>query len=72
MVGFPLQVDLTSLTGEAADTRTADPFDTLVSFIRNVLGLKGTKNNCAYGDTGTIHVITIILWFCCGAFSFYM
>ena len=55
---------MTSLTGEAVDTRTADPFDTLVSFIRNVLGLKGTKNNCAYGDTGTIHVLTIILWFC--------
>ena len=43
--------------GKEIDTNNADPCSTLVSFLRDVVGLKGTKDNCAYGDTGASNVI---------------
>ena len=54
---FFILIDNATCLGELVDTSNADPCCTLVSFIRDVVGLKGTKDNCAFGDTGASNVI---------------
>jgi len=45
------------INGKQVDTTGFDPCDSLVSFIRDRAGLKGTKSNCEYGCTGACSVV---------------
>jgi len=45
------------INGKQVSTAGCDPSDSLVSFIRDTCGLKGTKSNCDYGSTGADTVV---------------
>ena len=49
--------------GKEVNTAGYDPCQPLVTFIRDNLGLKGTKDNCDYGDTGASSVM-MSSWHC--------